>query len=807
WFKLSCPCSRPIRNHRMRFALCLCLLQPLLAAPPFTCPAGAPLGTFQITAAPPGGGARRQLQTINQLLPGYRISYVPVKLNSPDKKKTRISLVLLPSDHGKVKVFDPERADAEINWTVPFRTEIAAVVYGPQGLNRKKVDQLIAKNDELVGQLADYAQKTEQTQALIQAITQEQQALDTGKNVNAAVVSFANQFPGTKLDRTQPADQQMLALVHSINPALSAYDPLAPSASQRAAQSAGLAAAVAGLFFGTNVGLAASGGALLLNMHSLFFPGTEFRSSFAETLPEQKTEMALCGNKTPSASRTELAYLWATRVPDSGPPEIALTKTEHLPLGAKSAIPVSVHARNDSLVARVQDWKLVSEDGKLAVPAAVKFNSEAKTLDVDATDPKLKPALWKLAGEWDSSPLTITGQIELHPFSTFEKARLTATSQDQLTEGSGKCIVVLEGDDFEFMEKLSFKSLDDKFAQPAALPFHLPRGARAGPQTTLETQVDAGALPHGRYQFLLAQSDGKPHEVPFKILPAPPTITNLPLFVNTGVEPQHFTLQGTGLDRIAGFTAEGVQISFNAPNTIAIKAEPGLKDGTRIALQMKVTDFAQPIGLPGALVIAGPRPEISAVRPSQAADTGVVLRPGEIPAGQFVSFALDLSNTPNISSLRLACPGSAAVVLKAGTPQLQQQGPGALFLSFNPSTVGPPGCTIMAEAVTPASGTSAPKRLGAIVRLPHIDSFEISDQKAGENTWLGLLRGQDLDTIERVGWDPATGTPVTAIPTPLPGGNGATLQVSVPWPAPAPHAPLYIWLRGESAGRITSVKW
>jgi hypothetical protein len=291
------------------------------------------------------------------------------------------------------------------------------------------------------------------------------------------------------------------------------------------------------------------------------------------------------------------------------------------------------------------------------------------------------------------------------------------------------------------------------------------------------------------------------------VLPRPPAITNLPLIVNTGPEPQRFTLQGTGLDRIEGFTAEGVQITFQAPNTIDMKADPGLKHGTRIALRMKVTDLAQPIALPDALVIAGPRPEIAGVRPSQAAGTGVALRPGEIPAGQFVSFALDLRHAPNVGSLRLSCSGSSAVSLKAGTPQLQQQGPAALFLSFNPSTVGSPGCAIFAEIVTAASGTSAPKRLGSIVRLPRIESFSITDQKAGENTWLGLLKGQDLDTIERVGWDPATGTPVTAIPTPLPGGEGATLQVAVPWPAPAPHAPLYIWLRGESEGRITSVKW
>jgi hypothetical protein len=213
---------------------------------------------------PPGDAVPRQLQTVNELLPGYKVSYAPVKINTPDKKKARVSLIPVPSDHGKVKVFDPQPAGEPVNWNVTIRTQIAAIVYGPQGLDKGKVDRLVAKNDEPIGQLADYAQKTEQMQALIQAIVPEQESLESGQSVNAAVVSFANRYPGARLDRTRPADRQMPALMHGVNPALSAYDPLAQNPSQRAAQSAGLAAAVAGLFFGTKAGLAASRGALSL---------------------------------------------------------------------------------------------------------------------------------------------------------------------------------------------------------------------------------------------------------------------------------------------------------------------------------------------------------------------------------------------------------------------------------------------------------------------------------------------------------------------------------------------------------------
>jgi hypothetical protein len=138
----------------MRLALFLCFAVPLFAAPPLACPAGAPLGSFQLMVTPPGGTVPRQLQTVNELLPGDKVSYSPVKLNTPDKKKARVSLVLVPSDHGKVKIFDPQPASEAVNWTVTIRTQIAAIVYGPQGLDKGKVDRLVTKNDELIGQLA-----------------------------------------------------------------------------------------------------------------------------------------------------------------------------------------------------------------------------------------------------------------------------------------------------------------------------------------------------------------------------------------------------------------------------------------------------------------------------------------------------------------------------------------------------------------------------------------------------------------------------------------------------------------------------
>jgi hypothetical protein len=83
-------------------------------------------------------------------------------------------------------------------------------------------------------------------------------------------------------------------------------------------------------------------------------------------------------------------------------------------------------------------------------------------------------------------------------------------------------------------------------------------------------------------------------------------------------------------------------------------------------------------------------------------------------------------------------------------------------------------------------------KLGTIVRLPKIDSFQLSADTAGNGEFYGDLKGQGLETIAKVGWDAAAGIPVEAIPAPVAGGGtGQILRVAVPWPAPAPHCPLY----------------
>jgi hypothetical protein len=130
----------------------------------------------------------------------------------------------------------------------------------------------------------------------------------------------------------------------------------------------------------------------------------------------------------------------------------------------------------------------------------------------------------------------------------------------------------------------------------------------------------------------------------------------------------------------------------------------------------------------------------------------------------------------------------------------------SLYLALDPGVVGYPGCELTASVSVDPRGASDAFVLGRVVRLPSLEKFTLTNEALGPNSYVGILQGRDLAVIEKAGWDPQNGLPVTAIPAPLPGSNGAqTLRIAVPWPAPAPHAPLFIWLRGEQSGRRTGL--
>jgi hypothetical protein len=432
---------------------------------------------------------------------------------------------------------------------------------------------------------------------------------------------------------------------------------------------------------------------------------------------------------------------------------------------------------------------------------------------------KLKAGPWRLAANWDWDQITVSGNLVLHDFSGFGSAHLTPKSQDELISGAGLLDLELTGDDFEFVRKIAYKKRDDPFAQPQAVPFHLPKEPPAGPEMSLRIRLDAKTLATGSYVFLIAQSDEKVHETPFKVLPAAPSISGTPMVLNTDLETQSLVLHGTGLDRIEKITADGAQVTLeeareSAERSVIVRLNPDVKTGALIGLQLKVKNFEEPVSIQDAFLVAGPKPTITTVREALQGNLGIALNPGEMAPNSPVSFEIGVLNAPAVSSVNLSCDGlpeSTLLKVKMGEAKeevkLTRESSDTLFLLFRPESVGQPGCTVMATLITPKSGPSERRKLGAIVLLPKIDSFQLSNEKAGETSYFATIEGRDLETIARVGWDERNGMHVDAIPVPVAGpGNKESLRVAMPWPAPAPHAPLYIWLRGEERGRLTSVR-
>jgi hypothetical protein len=132
---------------------------------------------------------------------------------------------------------------------------------------------------------------------------------------------------------------------------------------------------------------------------------------------------------------------------------------------------------------------------------------------------------------------------------------------------------------------------------------------------------------------------------------------------------------------------------------------------------------------------------------------------------------------------------------------LAQLSPDQLFLSYDTSAF-PSGCTLQAILDNASSGQSQPFPLAHIIRLPRIVSFQANARPATDY----LLTGSNLEMIAKVGWDANTGVDVPGLPVPIPGqGQQQSLTVNLP-EAPGPHAPLFLWLRGESAGRVTTIE-
>ncbi len=786
--------------------------------PPIACPAGAPIGAVELRVQTAANPDSLPFQTINHLTEGDTVLYTPV-LRLHEKRPGEVSLVMVPAKHDPKEpallVTDPKTADKPQRWSIPKSLTLAALVYGPQGLSKKKVEGFLSQDDLLVAQLADYAEKTAQTEALVEALSH---SGSSSASVNAALTGFASQYGmSVQLDKTAPPAVQAQTLFAAMNPQLATYNPLASSTAERVGQTASLATAAATLFFGSPIGLAAGGTAMLLDLRYIAFPGTQFRSSFAQPLsrPTVKDGLNLCGQNTPAPPHTRVAFIWAVRIPNTPAPSIKIGNADFIPPGQKTPVPVDVPDPQWKYLQRSRGWTLENASGQKLPISVLKLGNQ-KALELNLSKTPVSPGDYHLSGFWDWSHFQASGEIHVQPLSDFASAKLEPDSQDKLLAKSGKIPVRLAGSDFEFLTKIEIKKSNDEFAVAEPVRFILPKGLRQGPQNHADVQIDTTNLDPGRYELLLSQQDAKTHSVSINVLPSLPKIENLPILANQGEATQHYVLKGERLDLLAKLKARGANFDLGAPTpsgtdrSVTVQLKSDLKPGTSLALQADVADRNEPMTLPDALEIVGPVPAIASSHLSLPTGMAITLPPDEFPAGYNLTAMLDVRNVEPSSVLKLACSEDVgtSVELHIGEQNasysLQRLSPDQLFISFDTSSF-PAGCLLQAIIENGKTGRSQPFTLAHIIRLPQIESFSDTGQVQPDGKRIYALTGRDLEMIEKVGWDQLEGIPVAALPTPIQGqGLKQALQINLPDPPPA-HADLFIWLRGEKNASATNL--
>ena len=811
------------------------------------CLGGTSVSTFRLILQQEGRSPALPLSSMNIIQSGAKLKYEPVHVPLAIKDKAQIAILLvpvskLPAGEGSKKkgkdkdkgdengneliVLDAHAAKDPAEWVIPQRSSIVGVVFGPHGLDVKKVSTLVEKNENLIPQLADFAQQTATVEALVKMLSEYEESPNSGQDINAALSGFSAQYgvSMSKLDTTAPTDAQANQLIRAVMPSMSAYDPNTSDRSAVIAQSTGLATAVAGLFFGSPVGLAAGGASLFMNLRSMMFPDTDFHAAFVQTT--ETNGMALCTKSQTAKPRTRPAYLWILRVPDASAPEASLPGPVYLPLGGKSEVKIAcANPGQLRILPRAREWQLASTAHTAPVPVTITVGNSDDSFELDLSRTKLPAGQYRLTAMWDWDQVEVKGNVNLRPIASFSEVKATADSQDSLVEGSGPVKIQLAGADFEFVNKVAIVPSGDSKATPKELSFTLPKGPSAGEQTAMEVDVDSSALRAGSYLLKLTQINGSTHDVAITIHPPNPTVSNLPLRVNVGEPQQTVALEGTGLERLEGLVSEGATWELAPPpagvrnlgeRKATLKLAAQVKKDDKLDVNMKVAGHHSPLKIPGALRVAGPRPKIASANASSSQAIYVALRQGEIAAGAAVSFAIRADNAGLHPAIDLSCANASDVKVplilhpgeRNGTAQLDFAGEGVLFLSADPGAVGQSGCQLIATLTVDETGSSDSYTLGRVVRLPHIEQFALGNEKLADNVYSGTLTGQELQTIEKTGWDSKNGVPVQGIPTPVPGTpQDQTLKIGMPWPPPSPRAPIYVWLRGEKEGRLTMTKY
>jgi hypothetical protein len=414
------------------------------------------------------------------------------------------------------------------------------------------------------------------------------------------------------------------------------------------------------------------------------------------------------------------------------------------------------------------------------------------------------------------------GRVRVRPFADLRSAAISPASQDRLITGTGTVEVELAGADFEFVERAAI-AVAGQSRNLIALPFTLQTDDTATSTLTGQVIVDTSILRPGGHMLVLTQRNGAAQNVPLTVHPPTPTIGELPLRANVGEDRQTLRLHGTALERVdrivspdAAWALEPVPRGSHdlTERDVVIRLGPGAKPGDHLQVSLIVAGLHAPVEIPGAVLVLNRRPIVAAVDVSFAGQRSTELRPGEVPIGVPVGFAIRADGLGSHPSVQLTCRGEPTPSLtlaagqRSGTARLDRTGQNTLFVSLDPGNIVASGCVLEAAVVDMSTGASDPHSLGRAVRLPRIESFTLTSEKIDGTLYAGALSGESLELVERTGWTPDAGWPVAGVATPSPGHPGnETLRIALPWPSPSPQAPLYIWLRDETEARRTSAKY
>jgi len=813
----------------MGLGLALALCRPAAAAEPPVCAGGQSIGQFRFLVQPAPKVRARPLAAVNRLEKGRKLLYIPVRLKSDRQRQATIALVLIPDGNNPEKewvVLDPRPAAAATQWEVPFDVGVVAAVYGPRGLNIKKIKALVKKNQDVITQLADYAQQTAQVGALVEALAAWERSPADSQPLDAVLQGFSAQHGVSlpRIDPKAPADRQAALLLRTLLPSLATYDPLNPRPDHRIRQSAGLAASLATMFLGNSALLATGGVALFQNLRTLISPGTDFRSAFAQNVSPH--DIQLCSQRRPAKARARIAYLWAVRIPSRGPPQVKVASNVHLPIGREALLPIHSEDASDwRQLPRAHDWKLIPNGGGRHFTVGVSLQPSPRALKLDTAKEALPPGEYTLAASWDWESFELAGRFSLHRMGDLNLARLTPRSQHRLVTKSGRVRVELMGTDFQFVKKLELVESNPLGQSSTPLAFLLSPRTAGGSQAQLAFALDTDRLDPGLYGLKISQADAEPQVLPLQVHPPLPRLSNLPLKVNLGEESQGLLLEGTGLERIVAMESAKArwELAPAPPESEELKRrdvtaflEDAAQGGELLPITLRVTGLDAPVVLKEALQVVGRRPAIGRANTSFPPKAGLGLRDGEIPAGLPVSFAIEVERLHPLVSLRLGCRTDgrfqSSLTLVPGQPQgatrLDITGKDTLFLSLDPGKLSATDCSLAVVVDNQTTGSSDPHSLGRVVRLPRIERFVLTGKKLRESLYEGVLTGEELHRIAQAGWNETEGRAVVGIPTPFPDDpRKQTLRIALPWPSPEPHAPVFIWLRGEEKGRPTQVRY